>query len=177
MAVAKKVWNTFTGILVALVVAFAILLVVVRVAGIQVYTVVSGSMEPAYHVGSIIYVKSIDASDVKEGDVITFNLKGSVPATHRVVRIDTENRKFYTKGDNNECEDKSPVNFSDVIGTPVFTIPYIGYAVSFIQSRVGIYTVIGVAALIILISILPGLFDGKEKDKHSGKSPEATHER
>lgn len=177
MAVAKKVWNTFTGILVALVVAFAILLVVVRVAGIQVYTVVSGSMEPAYHVGSIIYVKSIDASDVKEGDVITFNLKGSVPATHRVVRIDTENRKFYTKGDNNECEDKSPVNFSDVIGTPVFTIPYIGYAISFIQSSVGIYTIVGSAALIVCINMIFGLIKEKQKNRSAGKSPEITHER
>ena len=177
MVMAKKILNTFTSILVAFVVAFAILLVVVRVAGIRVYTIISGSMEPAYHVGSVIYVKDVDASDVKEGDVITFNLSGSVPATHRVIRIDAENQKFYTKGDNNEYEDKLPVKFSDVVGTPVFTIPYIGYAISFIQSSVGIYTIVGSAALIVCINMISGLIKEKQKNRSAGKSPEITHER
>ena len=179
MTVLKKICSTVTSIIVALVVAFAILLVVVRVAGIQVYSVISGSMEPTYHVGSLIYVKNVDASEIEVGDVITFDLNGEIPATHRVVRIDAENKLFYTKGDSNEAEDRLPVKFSSVIGTPVFTIPYLGYAVSFIQSPTGIYTAISIGALMFLLSMLPSLFkiNPKEKTPVSAKTPEASHQR
>lgn len=68
----KKVWNVVSSILVALVVILALLLVGARVAGLQVFTVLSGSMEPTYHTGSLIYVKKIDPSAIQEGQPITF---------------------------------------------------------------------------------------------------------
>lgn len=52
----KKIWNIATTILVVLVVALAVLLVGARIIGLQVYAVLSGSMEPTYHTGSLIYV-------------------------------------------------------------------------------------------------------------------------
>ena len=42
----KKVWDAVTTVLVALVVVLAVLLVGVRVVGMQVFTVLSGCMEP-----------------------------------------------------------------------------------------------------------------------------------
>lgn len=42
----KKIWNVISSILVALVVILALLLVGARVVGLQVFTVLSGSMEP-----------------------------------------------------------------------------------------------------------------------------------
>lgn len=54
----KKIWNGFTTILVILVVILALLLVGARLIGLQVFTVLSGSMEPTYHTGSLIYVTS-----------------------------------------------------------------------------------------------------------------------
>lgn len=54
----KKIWNVISTILVALVVLLALLLVGARVVGLQVFTVLSGSMEPTYHTGSLIYVKA-----------------------------------------------------------------------------------------------------------------------
>lgn len=56
----KKIWNVISSILVALVVLLALLLVGARVVGLQVFTVLSGSMEPTYHTGSLIYVKKVD---------------------------------------------------------------------------------------------------------------------
>ena len=53
----RKIWNIATTVVVVLVVLAAILLVGVRFVGYRVYTVLSGSMEPTYHVGSLIYVK------------------------------------------------------------------------------------------------------------------------
>ena len=48
----RKTWNVISSILVALVVLLALLLVGARLFGLQVYTVLSGSMEPTYHTGS-----------------------------------------------------------------------------------------------------------------------------
>lgn len=42
----KKIWNVISSILVTLVVLLALLLVGARVVGLQVFTVLSGSMEP-----------------------------------------------------------------------------------------------------------------------------------
>ena len=54
MRAVKKIWNGFTTVLVCLVVILAVLLVGVRLVGFQVFTVLSGSMEPTYHVGRVI---------------------------------------------------------------------------------------------------------------------------
>ena len=82
----KKTWNIITTVLVAAVVLLAVLLVGVRLAGLQVYTILSGSMEPTYPVGSLIYVKKIDPADLQIGDPATFVLNEDlVVATHRVV--------------------------------------------------------------------------------------------
>ena len=112
MAVFKKIWNVLSVILVALVVILAVLLVGVRLVGLQPYTVLSGSMEPTYPVGSLIYVKATDPQDVEVGQPITFVLNEDlVVATHRVIEIDEENQHFYTKGDANEAADGQPVHF------------------------------------------------------------------
>ena len=76
----KKVWNVVSSILVALVVILALLLVGARVAGLQVFTVLSGSMEPTYHTGSLIYVKKVDPYAIQEGQPITF-MQTSWPRT------------------------------------------------------------------------------------------------
>ena len=106
----KKIWNVVSSILVAVVVILALLLVGARVMGLQVFTVLSGSMEPTYHTGSLIYVKKTDPYTIKEGQPITFMLDENTIATHRVVGIvpDEEDPaviRFRTKGDANDTED------------------------------------------------------------------------
>lgn len=67
----KKVWDIVSSVLVGLVVLLAVLLVGARLVGLQVFTVLSGSMEPTYHTGSLIYVKKVDPLTIKEGQPIT----------------------------------------------------------------------------------------------------------
>ena len=83
----RKIWNIFTSALVALAVLLALLLVGARLVGLQVFTVLSGSMEPTYHTGSLIYVKKVDATKLSEGTVITFMLDEDTLATHRIVGV------------------------------------------------------------------------------------------
>lgn len=83
----KKIWNAVSTVLVALVVLLAVALVGVRLVGLNTYVVLSGSMEPTYHTGSLLYVKSVDPQDLRVGDPITFMLNEDTVATHRIIEI------------------------------------------------------------------------------------------
>ena len=194
MKTVKKIWEGITTILVALVVILAVLLVGVRLFGLQVFTVLSGSMEPTYHTGALIYVKEVDYKEIEPGQVITFMLDEKTIATHRVVEVVPDNEdptvlRYKTKGDANEAEDGSLVHYKNVLGTPVFTIPYLGYLANFIQHPPGMYIAISAGAILLILVFLPDiLFDdeeeknGKEKekkektDKEKKKAAEAASE-
>lgn len=163
----EKIWNAITTIIVMLVVILALLLVGVRIVGLQVFTVLSGSMEPTYHTGALIYVKKVDTGELKAGDVITFMLSEDTVATHRIVEVvadetDTSVVRFRTKGDANEAVDGSLVHYKNVIGTPVFSVPYLGYVANYIQHPPGVYVAISAGAILMLLVFLPDLF-GEEK--------------
>lgn len=165
----KKIINFITNLLVIAVVTLAVLLVGVRAAGLQVFSVLSGSMEPQYHVGSLIYVKKVDPMVLQERDVITFMLDEDTVATHRIVEVvpdenDPSVVRFRTKGDANDAEDGSLVHCKNIIGTPVFTIPYLGYVSHYIQNPPGTYVAISAGAIMLLLVFLPDLF-GEEKKK------------
>lgn len=162
----KKIWDTATTVLVALVVVFAVFLMGSRLMGLQVFNVISGSMEPTYSVGDLLYVKTVDPDSVRVGDPITFVLNEDlVVATHRVVKIDGENRQFTTKGDANETEDAAPVHYNNLIGVPVFAIPLLGYVSAFIQSPPGMYIAIGFGVILLAAVFLPDMLTKKEKEE------------
>lgn len=158
----KKIWDTVTTVLVVLVVVFAVFLMGSRLVGLQVFNVISGSMEPTYSVGDLLYVKEVDPDSVKVGDPITFVLNEDlVVATHRVVAIDSENCQFTTKGDANETEDASPVHFNNLVGVPVFSIPLLGYVSAYIQSPPGMYVAIAFGVLLLAAVFLPDMLTKK----------------
>lgn len=165
----KKIWNALTTTLVTLVVIFAIFLMGSRLVGLQVYSVISGSMEPTYSVGDLLYVKTVDPDAIKPGDVITFVLNEDLAvATHRVVSVDSENQEFTTKGDANKTEDANPVHFNNLIGMPVMSIPLLGYVSAYIQSPPGLYVAIAFGLLLLLSVFLPDLL-AKKKTKEESK--------
>ena len=161
----KKIWNIVSTALVVLIVLCAVFLMGSRIMGYQCYNVISPSMEPEYGVGDLLYVKDVDPTTIKEGDVITFIVNEDlVVGTHRVVRVDAENQRFYTKGDANEIEDQNPVHFNNVIGVPQFSIPKLGYVSDFVQNPPGLYITIGVGIILILAVFLPDMVGKKKKE-------------
>lgn len=165
MRTLRTLLSAISTLLVITVVALAILLVGVRLVGLTPYTVLSGSMEPAYHVGSLIYVRPIDAQDIEVGTPLTFTVSdGSLVATHRVVEIITENGEtlYITKGDANDVTDP-PLKYSRVIGSPVFSIPFLGYFSTWLQSGAGVIAGIALAAMLLLTSLLTELLPGDGK--------------
>ena len=186
----KTIWNAVTWVIVAAAVLLAVLLVGARLVGLRTFTVLSGSMEPTYHTGSLIYVKKVDAANLSEGTVITFMLDEDTVATHRIVGVVPDEDepgvvRYRTKGDANEVEDGSLVHYKNVIGTPVFSIPKLGYVANYIQHPPGTYVTISVGAMVLLLMFLPELIgvltadNEKEeaKEKKARKEPPAKKEK
>ena len=167
----KITLKVISNLIVIIAIILAMLLVGLKFFGFQIYTVISGSMEPTYHVGSLIYVKKVDPSTLKIKEPITFELSDKTIATHRIVEIvkDEENPniyKFRTKGDANENVDANLVEPNKVLGKAYFTVPYLGYLATYIQSYPGnIVTVCTAIALIILVIILDILTEEPKKEE------------
>ena len=60
--------------------------------GLKTYKVLSGSMEPEYHVGSVVYVEKSSIDDIEVGDVITFYINDNTVVTHRVIDKDNDDK-------------------------------------------------------------------------------------
>jgi len=120
--------------------------------------VMSGSMEPAIHIGSIAVIKP--SSEYSAGDIITFphpkdpnNL-----ITHRIQEIaeDKEEGLMYvtTKGDANQTADSWKIALDDVKGKLLFSIPYLGYLVHFSKTPQGFALLIILPAILIILDEL-----------------------
>ena len=156
-------------LIVTIAVLLAFFLAGIKLFNVQIYTVLSGSMEPNYHVGSLIYVKEINTKELKKGDVITFKLGGNTLATHRITEIVKEENKAYkfrTKGDANESEDAKLVEPKEVIGKVMFTIPLLGYVSTYIQRPPGSFIAISISLLaLVYVFIIDSITDNNKKKK------------
>lgn len=171
---AGKIWRGLSGAAVAVLAALAVLLVGVRLFGLTPYVVLSGSMEPAYPTGSLIYVRRTDPQTVEVGTPITFVLNADLQvATHRVTAVDPEREQFRTKGDANDAEDGSPVHFNNLIGVPVFCIPLLGYAAHFISAPPGLYLAASFALALLVLLFLPDRLkpvEGRRKVRQAART-------
>ena len=139
------------------VIAAALPLTVPQFMGYDIYNVVSGSMEPAIPIGSIIYVKKIDPADLNTGDVIVFNSGDSV-VMHRVKENDILGGNITTKGDANDGEDLSKVEYEDVVGIVTRHIPTLGQLLILFGSTLGRICMICFAACGAMLNVLGARF-------------------
>lgn len=162
--------KTFSTILIVAVVSLSVLLVGVRLIGFTPYTVLSGSMEPTYHVGSVIYVTDVDPTELKDNDPVTYKMANGTVVTHRIIEVINEGSlselAFKTQGDANEVSD-GQIPAAAVIGKPVFTVPYLGYVSDFIKKPQGLFIVVCVCILAIIVSILTEILFPKPQRKNT----------
>lgn len=167
LKITLKIINT---IIVVATVTLAVLVIGTKLLGIQMYTVLSGSMEPEYPTGSLIFVKEVEPSELEINDVITFRLGANTVATHRITKIisdenDPDSLEFRTKGDANEIEDAVPVSAKNVIGKPFFMIPGAGDFMNYVQNPPGRNVAIAVAAALLLFVFVTDIIIGEKKVK------------
>ena len=128
--------------------------------GIKLYTVQSGSMAPAIPAGSLVLSKPADSYRV--GDVITFKAEKDrliknpkYTTTHRIHEIKEialGQKEYVTKGDANDTPDSQAVAKDLVLGKTVFSIPLLGYPISFAKTREGLIILIVIPATMIIYS-------------------------
>lgn len=167
----KKLWKIISDILLVVLLALVVMLVLPKVVGIQPLVVLSGSMEPTYHVGSLIYVADVKPEKLEIGDSVTYTMgDGETMVTHRIIEIDETKQCVYTKGDANNAADGSAVRYTDIVGKPLFSIPGMGYLASYFTTSSGtIVLVTGIIVILILV-FMSELITKADKEKKKARS-------
>lgn len=161
-----RICNALTMLILVCVVGIIGVLIVPRLMGYETFAVMSGSMEPYYHVGSVVFVdKNAKPEDVEVGTPITFKKSDSLVATHRVLEIDAAKREFVTKGDANEDIDASPVAFEQMVGEAKGSVPMLGYISLNMRTKKGMFGIGAVFITIILLQIIPEIVKPEEPEK------------
>lgn len=161
----KRICKILNNIIICILIVFAIIMFVPKLLGWQNLVVLSGSMEPNISVGSMIIVSDIEPETLKPGDVITFQVNDSTLVTHRVVSNNIELKQVITKGDANDVNDATPVEYSHIIGKLFISIPFLGYLSISMQSTFGIAIICTIVFVLILLNYLPEIFNNKTAKK------------
>lgn len=128
-----------------------------------IVVVLSGSMEPAFQRGDILFLWNRD-SLARVGDVVVYEIKGkSIPIVHRVLREhhNSDKQLLLTKGDNNVQDDiplysrkQSYLNQQeDLVGTVKAYFPKLGYITILLTENMYFrYAMLGLMGLSALLS-------------------------
>nr|CAG4645822.1 EOG090X0DWF [Lynceus sp. MCZ IZ 141354] len=111
-------------------------LMVVTGSESPIVVVLSGSMEPAFHRGDLLFLTNYEKDPIRVGEIVVFKVDGrDIPIVHRVLKLhESQNgTKFLTKGDNNMVDDRglyAPGQLwltpDDVVGRAKGFLPYVG---------------------------------------------------
>lgn len=107
--------------------------------------VLSGSMEPEFSKGDLIFVK--ETLEYAENDIVVFQ-DGNTLVVHRIIEIDEDT--ITTKGDANNAADE-PITQEMIKGEVIGCIPFVGEIVNLIKTPLGTLAV--AAAAIALVEI------------------------
>eukprot|EP00051_Salpingoeca_urceolata_P029721 m.7223 g.7223 ORF g.7223 m.7223 type:complete len:188 (+) comp2862_c0_seq2:217-780(+) len=103
-----------------------------------IVVVLSGSMEPAFQRGDLLFLTNDMSDPIRVGEIVVFKVTGrDIPIVHRVLKLHEDRKsgkiKFLTKGDNNAVDDRGLyaqgqlwLAPSDVVGRARGFVPYIG---------------------------------------------------
>lgn len=166
----KKIFFAIIDIISVLIIAAAIFVLCIvlmttpgkppQIMGYTALRITTGSMAPTYGIDTMVIVKDTKASEIQEGDVISFystdpSLDGAVN-THRVVEVHEENgaRTFVTKGDKNNVVDAYDVEEKYLIGKVVYASKLLGKLSRLVSNPIVFLPVILIPLAIILISNL-----------------------
>merc|ERR1711970_699592 len=112
-------------------------LMVVTGSESPIVVVLSGSMEPAFQRGDLLFLTNYEEEDIRVGEIVVFKIDGrDIPIVHRVLKLHEKEDgtiKFLTKGDNNSVDDRglyAPgqlwLDRKDVVGRARGFLPYVG---------------------------------------------------
>lgn len=168
----KKLWRnkrqlTFQALNLAMIVFSALMiwkgLMFITKSESPVVVVLSGSMEPAFQRGDILFLVNQD-DPIRVGEIVVFKIKDrDIPIVHRVMKVhEKQNGKVevLTKGDNNRVDDRglyAPgqqwLEREDILGRARGTLRYLGMVTIILNDYPLLkYLLIGVMAIFVLTS-------------------------
>ncbi|KAH0904512.1 hypothetical protein HID58_044015, partial [Brassica napus] len=129
-----------------------------------VVVVLSGSMEPGFKRGDILFLH-MTKEPIRAGEIVVFNVDGrDIPIVHRAIKVhereNTGHVDVLTKGDNNDVDDiglyadgQFWLHRHHIMGRAVGFLPYVGW-VTIIMSEKPIikYILIGALGLLVITS-------------------------
>jgi len=161
----SKVCNWLGIGILLLIILVAGSLLTLQLLGYQPMAILSGSMEPSYHVGGLVFIDTnVTPEDMEIGDAVSFHFSGDTIVTHRIVAI--QGQSFIVKGDANNIEDGAPVPFDAVIGRAwTWYIPGLGNLIVDLDGRTGLAMGALVLALLLVLFTIPVLLTPSKKKK------------
>ena len=125
-----------------------------KLLGYQVYDVVSGSMDPAIPVHSVVLVQPAAPEELQPGEIVAYR-SGSSVVIHRLVENHIVEGELVTKGDANAEPDPLKVEYAGVLGTVTAHIPFIGIyagALNTLPGKLYAFGFIVAAAMLYLLA-------------------------
>lgn len=128
-----------------------------NVGGIFPMIILTDSMDPVFSSGDLIVCHTMDAEDVKEGDIICFYDpagNGSTTVTHRVTKVTTDDSgalAWETKGDANNTADDALVLAKNLVGVYQGSLKGVGNAAMFMQTTQGLIICV-ICPMILLVA-------------------------
>ncbi|CAL5224313.1 g6980 [Coccomyxa viridis] len=133
-----------------------------------VVVVLSGSMEPAFYRGDILFLY-MGQKPFSAGEVVVFNINGrDIPIVHRIIKVheklpgskDGDDVRILTKGDNNWGDDRALynegqqwLNLNHLMGRVVGYLPLIGQATIIMNDYPYVkYLLIGILGIFVITS-------------------------
>ena len=158
---AQKLKGVLWAIVPVLALGLAALMLVPAALGYHRYVITGDSMSGSIERGSIVFDDEVPVSDLREGDVITYDPpQGSGvegPVTHRIdtIKESAKGTRFRTKGDANETADPWTFTLDQPTQARVaFHVPYVGYAFAALSIRWVRILLIGLPARLIAFTLL-----------------------
>lgn len=168
----KKTLNIIKTIFVWLMVLFAVTMMIFTVIscttfnrndrslfGFKMYIVNSNSMAATdFNAGSLVLVKGVDPSTLKEGDIITFISQDTdsfgETITHKIRKLTTDaegNPGFVTYGTTTDTDDETIVTYPYVLGKYQSNIPGLGTFFNFLKTTPGYFVCIFTPFMLIIL--------------------------
>uniref|UniRef100_A0A0K8TQ36 Signal peptidase complex catalytic subunit SEC11 n=1 Tax=Tabanus bromius TaxID=304241 RepID=A0A0K8TQ36_TABBR len=138
-------------------------LMVVTGSESPIVVVLSGSMEPAFHRGDLLFLTNYQDEPVRVGEIVVFKVEGrDIPIVHRVIKLHEKEDgtvKFLTKGDNNSVDDRglyAPgqlwLRENDIVGRARGFLPYVGMITIYMNEYPNLkYAILGILAIYVLL--------------------------
>jgi len=111
-----------------------------------------------FDAGDLIFVKEVEPSTLKEGDIITYISQNAEnfgeAVTHKIRRLTTDaegNPGFITYGTTTDSDDRIVVTYPYILGKYESRIPNLGVFFNFLKTNVGYFICIFVPFMLLII--------------------------